>query len=112
MATIHLKHSEQRKDTLRERKGRPIDTVLVHFQLIVVVLVFAIVGVSVLYLAEFNNLATQGVIIDELEIKRNRLVIENEVWRMRIAELMSLDVIKNQEVVQAMADVKDVQYVE
>ena len=57
------------------------------------------------YLAEFNNIATQGVIINELERKRSRLIIENEVWNMRIAQLKSMDVIQHQDVVKKMPPV-------
>lgn len=55
-----------------------------------------------MYLDEFNDIATQGVIINSLEIDRSRLIIQNEVWNMRIAQLKSLDVIEQQSVVNRM----------
>jgi hypothetical protein len=111
MATIHLQQSGG-GDKKRRGFGRPIDTVLSHFQLVVASLVLAIVALSILFLAEFNNLATQGVIIEELEYKRNSLLVENEVWRMRNSQLKSLDVLTGQEVIKSMADVVDVRFVD
>ncbi|MDF2379369.1 MAG: hypothetical protein P1V18_04070 [Candidatus Gracilibacteria bacterium] len=61
-----------------------------------------IVGTCFLYLSEFNNIASQGVIINDLERSRSELIIQNEVWNMRIARLKSLDVIEQQDVVKSM----------
>ena len=61
--------------------------------------------VCFLYLSEFNNIATQGVIINDLERARSRLIIENEVWNMRIAQLKSMDVIEHQDVVRKMPSI-------
>jgi len=54
------------------------------------------------YLAEFNKISSQGVFINDLERERSTLIIQNEVWNMRIAQLKSMDVIEHQEVVKRM----------
>lgn len=79
---------------------------------LVVVLIFMICGISILYLIEFNKLSTAGIIIDDLQAKRDKLIIENETWNMRIADLKSLDVIKSQNIVRSMVDIgSNVEYV-
>ena len=66
------------------------------------------------YLSEFNAISTQGVIINDLENQRNELIIENEVWNMRIANLKSMDVIQQQSVVKRMVsiDPAEIEYVD
>lgn len=65
-------------------------------------LVFGIFVVCFLYLSEFNAISSQGVVINDLESERSELIIENEVWNMRIAQLKSMDVIQHQDVVRKM----------
>lgn len=77
-------------------------------------LVLFISFVSFLYLSEFNAIATQGVVINDLERDRSRLIIENEVWNMRIAKLKSMDVIGEQAVVKRMPtiDPSEIEFVD
>jgi hypothetical protein len=81
-------------------------------QLTMTLLGMAIVVLSILYLAEFNKLATDGVILDQLEAQRKRLITENEDWKSKITQLRSLDVIENQPAVEGMTDVEEVIYVD
>lgn len=71
----------------------------------IAILISLMTLVCFLYLSEFNNIATQGVIINDLERARSRLIIENEVWNMRIAQLKSMDVIEHQDVVKKMPSI-------
>ena len=110
MATVALQRRED------EQSGVPLTSpssfgVVFHLHLIVIFLFFGVIGISILYLAAFNQIATQGVIIDQLESKRSDLIVENEVWRMRIAQQSSLDIITHQPIVEKMVGVTEVQYV-
>lgn len=58
-----------------------------------------------MYLSAFNQISSQGVFINQLERARSELIIENEVWNMRIAKLKSMDVIEEQDVVYRMPNV-------
>ncbi len=64
-----------------------------------------IVGTCFMYLSAFNQISSQGVFINQLERARSELIIENEVWNMRIAKLKSMDVIEEQDVVYRMPNV-------
>lgn len=75
---------------------------LVDFRTLSIILFFFICLTCFLYLSEFNDISSQGVLINRLERERSELMIENEVWNMRIARLKSLDVIEKQDVVRRM----------
>ena len=81
--------------------------------LLLIISILSIVVFSFLYLRTFNTLSSQGVIINDLERKRVKLILENEVWNMRISRLKSLDVIHEQPVVKSMVSVdpKEVQFI-
>lgn len=68
-------------------------------------LILSIGMLSLLYLSGFNHISSQGVVIGELESKRSKLIIENEVWNMRVAKLKSLDVIEQQDIVKKMPSI-------
>lgn len=76
--------------------------------------ILAIITVSFLYLQTFNTLASQGVIINDLERERGKLILENEVWNMRISRLKSLDIIHEQSAVKSMVNVdpKEVEFIQ
>jgi len=78
---------------------------------IVLVTIVLVCVVSLLYLAEFNEIATEGVIIDSLKSQRDRLIIENEVWNMRISDVKSLDVIQSTGKVRGMVFVDEFLYI-
>ena len=103
MATITLKKRTVPVQTdQKKRTSKKMKTIVLNVYSVMLLLVLIIMGTSFLYLSEFNDIASQGVIISELESERNRLIIENEVWNMRIAQLKSLDVIEQQPVVKRM----------
>ena len=103
---VHLPYQEKKKSKIKLRSfGLP------HLMLF---LFISICGLSLFYLSEFNHIASQGVVINDLERDRSRLMIENEVWNMRMAKLKSLDVIEHQEVVKKMQsiDPKEIEFVD
>ncbi|MDP3976248.1 MAG: hypothetical protein Q8P95_05030 [bacterium] len=102
MAIIQLRRQTQKPSVTHERKSRESGFKQLFFQayFVVAVLVILVSFTSFFYLSEFNQVASQGVIINSLERERAKLIIENEVWNMRIARLKSLDVIEMQDVVQ------------
>ena len=64
------------------------------------------------YLVEFNKISTFGIQIDDLKSVRDKSIVENEVWNMRIANLKSLDVIQNQDVINRMINITDIEFLE
>lgn len=86
----------------------------VHFSsnALIAVLIILIVVISMFYLVEFNKISTIGIQIDESKDIRDKFIIENEVWSMRIANLKSLDVIQNQDVINRMVNITDVEFLE
>lgn len=88
-----------------KRKKANIRVFLLNYVTLSVFLISMICFTCFLYLSAFNHISTQGVIINELERSRSELIIENEVWNMRIAQLKSLDVIDQQDVVNRMPTV-------
>jgi hypothetical protein len=97
--------------TRKESKQDAVKKKRVSSQVSMILLGGAIVILSIFYLAEFNKLATDGVILDQLEAQRKRLITENEDWKSKITQLRSLDVIENQPVIAGMLDVGEVIYV-
>ena len=89
-----------------------MDRVMLQFQLIFVFMVFGIIGISILYLSQFSHLTSQGVILEELEYKRNKLMMENEGWRLRITQLSSLDVVTERDIVKSMPNVSEYRYID
>jgi len=57
--------------------------------LFVTILLIAII--SLVYLAHANRNATKGYALKNLELRRSRLLTENEVWDMQIARVKALD---------------------
>lgn len=96
------------KRTPLERKS------MVLIFLSALVLGLGIAALSFLYLLAFNQIASQGIVIIDLERERNKLLLENEVWNMRISKLKSLDVIEKQKVVKQMETVNpaEIQFIQ
>lgn len=105
MATITLKQRTLDVHFEPKRKKSRVTIFVMNYYAIILFLTFTIMLTAFLYLSTFNDLSSQGVIINELEAKRSELIIENEVWNMRIAQLKSLDVIERQQVVKRMPQV-------
>ena len=104
--------SDQEDLTLRKTsKQEQVKRMQISSQLTISLLFSALVILSILYLAEFSKLATDGVILDELEARRKRVITENEDWKAKITQLRSLDVVENQPTVKQMKPVDEVIYV-
>lgn len=103
MATItvqkHPGYMPPQENKREKNKTRKI--VLNVYSLLFFMAIF-IFATFFLYLSEFNKISSQGVFINDLERNRAKLIIENEVWNMRIAQLKSMDVIQHQDVVKRM----------
>ncbi len=110
MATIrlfpdHVQQSSNPSGSEKSPKSRKQVTFQVRMSFLTTLLLISISLVCFQYLAAFNEISSQGVVINELQRERARLIIENEVWNMRIAQLKSMDVIERQDVVKRMPSV-------
>jgi len=88
-----------------KRERNKSKKIVLNVYSVMIFLVFLIFTTCFLYLSEFNKISSQGVVINDLERERSELIIENEVWNMRIAQLKSMDVIEHQDVVRKMPTV-------
>jgi len=59
------------------------------------VTIILIAFISLVYLAHANRNATKGYAIKNLEIERSRLMTDNEVLDMEIAQVKALDNLQN-----------------
>jgi len=105
MATVTIKKRSLDIPGSGKKKKSAVKTFVLNPYTIIFFLVLFIAMTSFLYLSEFNAIATQGVVINDLERDRSTLIIENEVWNMRIAKLKSMDVIDKQAVVKRMPSI-------
>ena len=71
-----------------------------------VVVVFLALSISLLYLAHANRTATRGYAIKKLEIEKNALRTETEIWEQQVNEAKSLEAIKNSGILKKMERVK------
>ena len=67
--------------------------------------------VTLLYLFHFNKFSTKGYYLNYLEAQRQELVSDNEIHLMRLAEVSSLDFIKNSSKAQTMVKAPKALYV-
>ena len=79
------------------------------FSLMVIAVLLAL-AISLLYLAHANRTATRGYAIKTLEIEKNELTTELEIWDQRVSEAKSLEAIKNSAAFSAMVEVREPQY--
>jgi len=86
---IENKASENvRKRTLSQK-------VEVGMTSLIFVTVVLVAVISLVYLAHSNSNATKGYSLKSLELRRSKLLTENEVWDMQIAQVKSLEAIQN-----------------
>lgn len=71
-----------------------------------VVMIFLALSVSLLYLAHANRTATRGYALKKLEIEKNQIQTQMEIWNQQISEAESLDAIKNSGVLEDMEQIK------
>ena len=75
------------------------------------VMVALIAIISLVYLAHSNQNATKGYALKNLEVERTRLLTENEVWDMQIAQVKSLQAIQNDPKILSMRKADQPMYV-
>ena len=93
---IESKHSENvRKRTLSQKIEFGM-TSLTFFTIILVAII------SLVYLAHANRNATKGYALKSMELRRSRLLTENEVWDMQIAQVKSLQALQSDPKIRAM----------
>lgn len=80
--------SNVRKRTLSQK-------VEVGMTSLVFVTIVLVAIISLVYLAHANRNATKGYALKSLELRRSKLITENEVWDMQIAKVKSLNSIQN-----------------
>lgn len=74
------------------------------------VLALAVV-ISLIYLAHANRTATRGYVIKKLEVEKNALVTQKEIWQQQVNEAKSLATIEKSEVARGMQPVSDAVWV-
>jgi hypothetical protein len=79
---------------------------------LMVVMIFLALSVSLLYLAHANRTATRGYALKKLEIEKNQLQTQMEIWNQQISEAESLGAIKNSGVLEEMGKVKNPIYLQ
>jgi len=77
-----------------------------------VVAILLALAVSLLYLAHANRTATRGYAIKKLEIEKNELTTNLEIWDQRVSEARALETIKNSKIVSEMIKVKNPKYIQ
>ena len=93
---IESKPSENvRKRTLSQKIEFGM-TSLTFFTIILVAII------SLVYLAHANRNATKGYALKSMELRRSRLLTENEVWDMQIAQVKSLQALQSDPKIRAM----------
>jgi hypothetical protein len=105
MATISPQRKSAPPPTDLPKKRQKTRQIMLNMYTLAISLFSGIILLCFFYLSEFNAISSQGVIINDLESERNELIIANEVWNMRIAQLKSMDVIQHQDVVQRMVTI-------
>ena len=70
-----------------------------------VILALALV-VSLIYLAHANRTATRGYALKKLEIEKNQLQTQAEIWEQKVSEAESLNTITASPTVKGMQPVK------
>ena len=76
------------------------------FSLMVVAVLLAL-AVSLIYLAHANRTATRGYVLKRLEIEKNNLRTQSEIWEQRVSEAKSLTAIESSGILSDMVDVND-----
>jgi len=79
---------------------------------LMVVMIFLALAVSLLYLAHANRTATRGYALKKLEIEKNQIQTQMEIWNQQISEAESLGSIKNSGVLEKMGKVKNPIYLQ
>ncbi|MFH0776223.1 MAG: hypothetical protein V1936_01265 [Patescibacteria group bacterium] len=79
------------------------------FSLMVIVILLAL-AVSLIYLAHANRTATRGYILKKLEIEKNDLRTQSEIWEQRVSEAKSLNAIEQSGILKKMVEVEKPTY--
>ncbi len=77
---------------------------------LMVVVIFLALAVSLLYLAHANRTATRGYALKKLEIEKNALQTDMEIWEHQVSEAKSLGAIKESGIFEKMRPVKNPTY--
>lgn len=78
---------------------------------LIIGLIFAAVGMSILYLMHFNQVATKGYDLKRLEVDRQQLMDQNQVSNMNIDKVKSMDAILGSHRIQRMVRANNVSFV-
>jgi len=76
-----------------------------------IIAVLLALTVSLLYLAHANRTATRGYAIKKLEIEKNEIITDLEIWDQQVSEARSLETIKNSTIVGEMVNVREPKYI-
>ncbi len=78
---------------------------------LMVVMIFLALAISLLYLAHANRTATRGYALKTLEIEKNQLQTQTEIWEQRVSEARSLKALQNSGVLEKMVNVENPKYI-
>lgn len=87
------------------RKNTLSHKVEVGVNAVVFIIIVLVALISLAYLANANRNATKGYALKNLEYERSRLLTENEVWDMEIAQVQSLATIQNDPKIKSMVSI-------
>lgn len=87
------------------RKNTLSHKVEVGVNAVVFIIIVLVALISLAYLANANRNATKGYALKNLEYERSRLLTENEVWDMEIAQVQSLNTIQNDPKIKSMVSI-------
>jgi len=93
---IESKHSENVRKRTLSQKIEFGKTSLTFFTIVLIAII------SLVYLSHANKNATKGYALKNLELRRGKLLTENEVWDMQIAQVKSLQSIKSDPKIRSM----------
>ncbi len=109
MNLILSNHAETKAGVRRRTLSSRVE--IGTFSLMVVVILLAL-SISLLYLAHANRTATRGYALKKLEIEKNQLQTQMEIWNQRVSEAKSLDAIKNSGILGKMESVTEPTYLQ
>jgi hypothetical protein len=97
------------------RRGFRHSTLTSHVQIgtfsLMIILVVFVCIMSIMFLVHYNNMATKGYVLKKLDVERQKLITEQEIKDMHLAEVRSLEAIQTRTIVAKMVNMNEPQFV-
>ena len=100
----HLLITRTRSPKKGFKKRTLAETVHIGANSLVIFVVTLICLISLAYLVHSNKTATKGYVLKQLQKEKSQLVIENEIWDMKISRARSLASLGSNSFVAKMVD--------